>query len=237
MIRAIALDDERPALEVIDAFCSRIETVDLCRTFTRTSEARTYLANSPVDLLFLDINMPAESGIDFFKGIDTQPNKPQPMVVFTTAYSEFAVESYDLQAIDYLLKPFTFERFRQAVDKAVRHYHLQRPPEEPGKTDSYILLRVDYSLVKVMLTDILFIEGLDNYLKIHLTEGHPLVVRLTMKAMLEKLPPSEFFRVHRSFIVPFQRIQSVRNKIITIGSEEIPLGNSYEADFFAGWRG
>jgi DNA-binding LytR/AlgR family response regulator len=144
------------------------------------------------------------------------------MVIFTTAHSEYAVEGFNLNALDYLLKPFTFERFLQAVEKA----KLFQPPPQP------LIFRIDYSLVKVNPPDILFIEGLDDYLKIHLQQQPPLVVRMTMKAILEKLPANSFVRVHRSFIVPLAHIEQVRNKTIFIAGNEIPIGNSYETSFF-----
>lgn len=155
------------------------------------------------------------------------------MIIFTTAYSEFAVESYTLDAVDYLLKPFTFERFLQAAQKAFDQ--RRRPSAEVSQ--GYLLFRVDYGLVKVHLAQILFIEGLDNYLKIHLSDQKPIVVRLTIKAMLDKLPARGFVRVHRSYIVALGKIQSVRNKLILIEREEIPLGSSYEADFFSAFQG
>lgn len=226
MIRAIALDDERPALDVIEAFCSRIPAIALVKSFTRTGEARLYMENNPVDLIFLDINMPRESGLEFSRGINQQS-----LIIFTTAYSEFAAESYEVEAVDYLLKPFTFERFGHAVQKA----QVRLKPLDSQRTGSgepaHLFLRVDYGLVKVVLSDILFIEGLDNYLKIHLRGERPLVVRLTMKAMQDKLPGEQFIRVHRSYIVSLEKIRSVRNKLILIGEEEIPVGSSYEKDF------
>jgi len=226
MIKAIALDDEPPALEIIDAFCARTALVELVKTFTRTGEAFSYLEKFPVDLIFLDINMPSLSGIEFYRSI---PQKA--MVIFTTSYSEYAVESYNLNALDYLLKPFTFKRFEQAVTKANEYYRFQHQ-QEPSD-DRYLLLRIDYGLVKILLDDILFIEGLDNYLKIHLHEQKPVIVRMTMKALQEKLPSTGFIRVHRSYMVPLARIEAVRNKMIFIGEEEIPIGTSYEESFFS----
>lgn len=243
MVKAIAIDDEPPALEILEAFCEQTDLVDLQRTFTRTGEARHYLREQTVDLLFLDIHMPAQSGIDFVRelsqpAVATGQNAAPPperdrMVIFTTAYSEFAVESYTLDAVDYLLKPFTFERFLQAAQKAFDQH--RRPSAEVSQ--GYLLFRVDYGLVKVHLAQILFIEGLDNYLKIHLSDQKPIVVRLTIKAMLDKLPARGFVRVHRSYIVALGKIQSVRNKLILIEREEIPLGSSYEVDFFFAFQG
>lgn len=230
-MKAIALDDERPALDVIEAFCSRIDFVDLVKTFTRTGEARLYLETNPVDLIFLDINMPKESGLAFFKSI-TQ----QTLVIFTTAYSEYAVESYDVEAVDYLLKPYTFDRFTiamQRVQTRWRTLHLAQGNNPQGYEQTHLFFRADYGLVKVTVSDIFFIEGLDNYLKIHLHEGPPIVLRLTLKAILEKLPADKFSRVHRSFIVAIDKIQSIRGRMILIGEEEIPIGSSYEKDFFS----
>lgn len=225
MIVAIALDDEPPALKIVENFCSRVDFIDLVKTFTSPDEALKHLAKFPVDLLFLDIRMPSVSGLQFRKQI------PQDMmVIFTTAFSEYAVEGFNLNAVDYLLKPFTFERFLQAVNKAQDFYKFYHHYE--SAIQQYMFVRADYSLVKVMLTDILYIEGLDDYLKIHLTGRKPLVARLTMKAILEKLPVKDFIRVHRSFIVPLVRIEKVRNKTIYIGEKEIPVGSSYEKIFF-----
>ncbi|MCX6216023.1 LytTR family DNA-binding domain-containing protein [Spirosoma sp.] len=228
-MKAIALDDERPALDIIDAFCSRIDSVDLVKTFTRTGEARLYLETNPVDLIFLDINMPKESGLDFSKSIPRQT-----LVIFTTAYSEYALESYEVEAVDYLLKPYTFDRFDKAVQRAHSRWHNRHKTDNPETAEpKQLFFRADYGLVKVTVADIIFIEGLDNYLKIHLREAPPVVLRLTLKAMLDELPAGKFIRVHRSFIVAFDKIQSIRSKLILIGDEEIPIGSSYEKEFFS----
>ena len=229
MIKAIALDDEPPALEIIETFCARLGNIELVKTFTKTSEAFSYLEKFPVDLIFLDINMPSLSGIEFYKTL-TQ----KAMVIFTTSYSEYAVESYNLNAVDYLLKPFTFKRFEQAVHKANEYYRFTTQQEAPD--EKHLLLRVDYGLVKIVLADILFIEGLDNYLKFHLHNQKPVVARMTMKAILEKLPATGFIRVHRSYTVPFARIEAVRNKMIFIAGEEIPIGTSYEEGFLTAFE-
>lgn len=235
MIKAIAIDDELLALKVIESFCAKVDFISLEKTFHKPKEALRYLEEYPVDLLFLDINMPSMTGIELFRSV-TQST----MVIFTTAYSEYAVEGFNLNAIDYLLKPFTFERFQQGVNKANEYFKTQQPND--AETPSYLYIRADYRLHKIPLTDILFIEGLDDYLKIHIQNSkhdvarpdvaRPIVARMTMKNMLEKLPAKDFMRVHRSFIVPFSRIENVRNKIITIGEEEIPIGVSYEKTFF-----
>jgi DNA-binding LytR/AlgR family response regulator len=224
MIKAIALDDEPPALDILQSFCNKIEYVDLQKTFTKSEEAFKYLKKYPVDLLFLDINMPSISGIDFFKNL---PHKT--MVIFTTAYSEYAVEGFTLSATDYILKPFSFSRFQQAVEKAFSQWKLQNQDPE----QLYLFIRADYSLIKILFSDILYIEGLDDYVKIHIQNQKTIVARMTLKAILQKLPVPEFIRVHRSFIVPISKIEKVRNKIIYINQEEIPVSASYESAFFA----
>ena|ERR1700733_10585983 len=224
MIKAIAIDDEPPALKVIENFCSKTQEVQLEKTFTIPAEALKYLRKFPTDLVFLDIQMPSVNGIDFSKSI-----RQDTLVIFTTAFSEYAVEGFNVNAVDYLLKPFTFKRFQQAVAKA-QDYHTYKKHSN-SETPKFLFIRADYSLLKIALTDIIYIEGLDDYLKIHLVNNNPVVARMTMKAMLEKLPDNNFVRVHRSYIIPFNRIETYRNKIITIAGKEIPAGSSYEENF------
>ncbi len=224
MIQAIAVDDEQPALKVIEHFCSKTADIELLKTFNMPTEALKYVNKFPVDLLFLDINMPSLSGIDFYKAI-----KQETMVIFTTAYSEYAVEGFNLNAVDYLLKPFTSKRFQQAVQKALAFYNYRK--QVPGNQPQQLFIRADYALVKINTDDILFIEGLDDYLKIHLASQKPLTARMTMKAMQEKLAPEDFVRLHRSYIVPLDRIEWVRGKTISIAGQELPIGSSYEEAF------
>lgn len=227
MIKAIAVDDEPLALELIETYCKGVDFIQLEKCFSRTAAALLYLDKNPVDLLFLDINMPAISGVDFYKSL-----QHKPMLIFTTSYSEYALESYDLNAIDYLLKPFTLSRFEKAVSKANEMYKLVHHATV-SEQSKYIMLKADYGVVKVVLPDILFIEGLDNYLKIYLQNQSPVVVRLTLKALMEKLNDKQFIRVHRSYIVPLSRIESIKQKIISIAGEEIPIGKNYEDDIKA----
>jgi len=224
MIKVVAVDDEPLSLELVEDFCSRTDFLQFEKAFMKTGMALQYIEKNAVDLLFLDINMPAMSGIEFYKAL---PYKP--MLIFTTSYSEYALESYEFDAIDYLLKPFSFQRFEKAVIKARDRYNLLHKSTAPEQL-KYLMLKADYGVIKVMLSDIEFIEGLDNYLKIHLQDKSPIVVRMTLRSLLEKLPPNEFIRVHRSFIVSVARIESVKQKIIQIGGEEIPVGKNYEEE-------
>jgi DNA-binding LytR/AlgR family response regulator len=222
MIRVIAVDDEPLALDLIGSYCKKLDFLKYERGFTGTAGALQYLEKNPADLLFLDINMPAMSGIDFFRSLDHKP-----LLIFTTSYGEHALKSYELGAVDYLLKPFTFERFKKAAERAADTYNLVFNARV-GEKEKFLMLKADSGLVKVILSDILFIEGLDNYLKIHLKDQSDIVIRLTMKTLMEMLNESEFLRVHRSYIVSISRIESIRQKIITIAGEEIPIGRNYE---------
>lgn len=224
MIKAIALDDEPLALEILQSLCDTIEYIELKKVFTKSDEAFKYLKKYPVDLLFLDINMPSISGLDFYKRL---PHKT--MVIFTTAYSEFAVEGFTLSATDYLLKPISLSRFQQAAEKAYNNWKLQNQNIEQQS----LFIRADYSLIKIQFSDILYIEGLDDYLKIHIQNQKTVVARMTLKAILQKLPETEFIRVHRSFIIPISKIEKIRNKVIYIDQTEIPVSASYEEAFFA----
>ena len=226
MIRAIALDDEPLALKVIESFCSRIGYIQLEKTFTKTAEAHKHLRKQPVDLIFLDIQMPMQNGMEFYAEIEQKV-----MVIFTTAYSEYAVDGFNVNATDYLLKPFSFDRFSQAAEKVKSVYETKN--QVSNSEQQYLFIRADYSLNKILISDILFVEGLDDYLKIHIANQKTIVARMTMKTILEKLPATEFVRVHRSFIIPVSKIDKVRNKVIYIGNEEIPLSASYEAAFLS----
>ena len=225
MIKAIAIDDEPLALELISRFCSKHAAIQLEKTFTKPSAALAYLQKFPVDLVFLDIQMPSVTGLAL------SINLPKNVrIIFTTAFSEHALDAYELNAIDYLLKPFEESRFSKAVDKAVEFFRLKNQNENPS--DNYLFIRADYKLIKIPLAEILYIEGLGDYLKVHYGDNKLVVARMTMKNILAKLTPNEFLRVHRSFIVPFSRIENVRNKTIYIKEQEIPIGTSYENDFF-----
>ena len=225
MINAIAIDDEPLALEIIQGYCAEADTINLAKVFTQTSEAKKHLEKFPVDLIFLDVNMPSISGIDFYKGLDQDT-----MVIFTTAHSQYAVEGFELSAVDFLLKPYSFERFLTAVNKA-REYHEFLHHKESVET-KHLFIRSEYSLVKLQINEIAYIEGLADYLKIHIDSGKTLLTRMTMKNILSRLPANQFIRVHRSFIIPLDRIKSVRNKMIQLENDkEIPVGVSYEEEF------
>lgn len=220
MISAIAIDDETPSLKIIEHFCAKTGYIDLAKTFLKPNEALAWLENNPVDLMFLDIRMPSISGIDFFKSLSVKPP-----VIFTTGYSEYAVEGFNLDAVDYLLKPFTYDRFTKATDKVKEYYDYIKT----GKpAEQHLIIRADYSLYKVQLADILYIESAGDYIKFHLKSAKTITARMTMKALMDKLPADKFPRVHRSFIVPLSGITSIRDKNVHLGDMIIPIGLNYE---------
>lgn len=230
MINAIAIDDEPLAHKVIESFCRQTDFINLQKTFTKPNDALKHLRKFPADLLFVDIHMPGMTGINLVKGL-----QQNAMVIFTTAFSEYAAVSYELNAIDYLLKPFNFKRFTQAVNKAKEYFdYIQR---KDNNADKYIFIRADLSLVKISVADISYIEGSADYLKIHVKDRKTVVARMPMKDMLEKLPSNDFVRVHRSFILPFSKIESVRNNTISLGEVQIPIGKTYVEDFFDRYTG
>lgn len=230
MINAIAIDDEPLALNVIKSLCAKHERVNLQKTFTQPSEALRYLHKFPVDLIFCDIQMPSMTGISLVKLL-----RQNTMVIFTTAFSEYAVTSYELNAIDYLLKPINQRRFAQAIAKAVDYFDYIHKKDDSA--DKNIFIRSDFSLVKVPVSDILYIEGLADYLRIYIKNRKPIVARMPMKDMMEKLNSKDFIRVHRSYILPFSKIEAVRGGTIYIAGQEFPIGRTYADDFFSRYNG
>lgn len=229
MLRAIAIDDEPLPLEILKEFCSQSGLISLEKTFTKVGEAKKHLQNFPVDLLFLDIQMPKLSGIEFYKSLEQNV-----MLIFTTAHSQYALDGFDLNAVDYLLKPFSYERFLLASSKATDYFKYLKKSESTD--NKFLYVRSEYSLIQIAFTDILYIESLADYLKITLSDSKKIVTRMPLKTVMEKLPQQEFIRVHCSFVIPFNRIQKVRRKIIYLSEKEIPIGSSYEQDFFSRYK-
>lgn len=220
MIRAIAIDDEPAALDVVETLCKAVDYIELVHTFTKVNEALAYLQLHPIHLVFLDIQMPAMNGIRLSKAALNDI-----MVIFTTAYSKYAVESYEVNAIDYLMKPISLKRFLKATAKAHDIYQLQHGTTTDRVKELYV--RANASLVKIEFADITHIEGLADYLKIHLSNQKFVITRMTMKEMQEKLPEGAFIRVHRSFIVSKSKISAIKSRTILLGELPIPIGVTY----------
>lgn len=225
-IRCLVIDDEPPAREIMRRYIQEVPHLELVAECGNALDALIRLQQSPVDLLFLDIRLPQLNGTDFLKTL-RQP----PKVIFTTAYQEYALEGYELDAVDYLLKPIRFDRFIKAINKAFQqtgHKTLpeQAPAREDHQQDSFVYFRADRKMVKVMLHDILYIESMKDYVKVVMNEG-TLITKQSITSVEAMLPDSLFIRSHRSFIVSMAHISTFTNEVIEIGKTEIPIGKLY----------
>jgi two-component system LytT family response regulator len=222
MLNCLAIDDEPLALELLEDNISKVPFLKLSASCNNPIEAMNILQHENIDLIFLDIQMPGLTGLQFIKTITVKP-----MFILITAYEKYALQGYDLDVVDYLVKPVSLERFIKACNKAWELYQLKTKKEtEPS---SYFFINADYSLVKVIFSDIMWIEGLKDYLKIHLkSTSKPLVARITMKAIEEQLPATMFLRVQKSFIISKEYITSVRKNSVFINDIEIPVGDNYK---------
>lgn len=216
-ITAIAVDDEPLALEVIRAHAAKVPFVELTATFTNAFEALDHLQREAVDLVFLDVKMPDISGIDFARHLS-----PAPMLIFTTAYAAHAVQGFELDAVDYLLKPFSPGRFLKACAKA-RELLLLR---QPGRQPDFVFLKSGYELVRVGLSDILYVESAGNYLGF-VTRDAKVLARMSMQEAVEMLPPQRFFRIHRSYIVAADKIDRMDRGQVWVAGTSLPIGASY----------
>jgi two-component system, LytTR family, response regulator len=232
-VRCIAVDDEPLALDIIESYISKLPFLQLVKTCSSATEAMQVLQEEQVDLMFLDIEMPELTGIQFLNIL-----KHQPLIIFTTAYPDYALEGFNQDAVDYLLKPIPFDRFLKAVTKAQER--LQRNaknPEAPATAapvaaaeHDFMFVKADYKTIRVDFRDILWIEGLKDYIIIQ-TKDQKIITLLSMNKMMEKLPDTKFLRVHRSFIVSLQKIDSIEKSRIRIGNKEIPIGEVYKDQF------
>lgn len=220
MIHCIAIDDEPLALQLVQEYCAKISFLKLEKTFTNTDEAIAHMQSNTVDLLFLDIQMPDITGIQFYKGLNEKPP-----VIFTTAYKDFAVEGFNVDAVDYLLKPFEYDRFLKACYKAKEYIEFLSSQEVQLNS---LFIKVNYEIMKINLKDIDLIEALDDYIKIYI-KPNPVLTLMTLKSIQEKLPPRDFVRVHRSFIIPIAKIEKFSKSKVWIAGKEIPIGSSYSS--------
>lgn len=223
-IICLAVDDEPPALGIIRKYIETVPGLELAATCKNAVEAWQVLQNKTIDLIFLDIQMPQLLGTDFIRTL-----KNPPKIIFTTAYRKYAVEGFDLDAVDYLLKPISFDRFLKAINKVmntnlfVQHASLQI--EKENLNDLFIHFRADRKTFKIPLDDILFIESLKNYIKV-VTKTKPIITKQPIYSMEENLPKN-FMRIHRSFIVSMNKIESYTNEVIQIGKYKLPISRSY----------
>lgn len=224
-LRCLVVDDESLARKMCEDNIRQVPFLEWVRSCKNPFEAMEALQEEEIDLMFLDIQMPGMLGTQLLQGL-----KEKPMVIFVTAYSNYAVESYDLEVIDYLMKPVPLDRFTKAAYKALEVKKLRTQPQGAAVKEEkgdFMFINVEYALVRVNFKEINYIEGLKDYIKIHLTTTkRPLLTKSTLKAMEEKLPEGQFMRVHKSFIVSLEKIESIRNREIKIGEAEIPVSES-----------
>lgn len=228
-IRCVAIDDEPPALMLIREYAVRCPELQLLHSFDDAISGGEFLRQNTIDLLFIDINMPDITGLDLVRSLEEKP-----MIIFTTAHKKFAIDGFELDAVDYLLKPISFERFSKAVSKAVEFFEYRKKPATEEIENLFVYS--EYRMIKIPLADIEYIESLEDYIRINLTTGKPIMTLMTMKKVLEKLSASKFKRIHRSYIVAADKVKSIQNRKARLSSSvELPISDSY-LDFIDEWK-
>jgi len=226
-LKCLIIDDEPLAQRVLEKYISELPGLELKGKCSDAIEAMDVLQEQEVDLIFLDINMPRLSGINFLKTF-----KNPPMVIITTAYTEYALESYELNVLDYLKKPFSFERFLQAVQKAEEKKKVEVDPQDQNNEDrDFIFVKVNKKTINVILDDIEYIEALGDYVKIFTAKGHTVTYQ-SMKGLERLLPIHRFYRIHKSYIVSLSKIKSIEGNMVHMRNETLPIGNNYKQGFF-----
>lgn len=232
-LKCIAVDDEPLALEMVSAFIRQTSFLSLVGQFENAIEAFSYLNKHEVDLVFLDIQMPDLTGMELARVLEGNKRDRKPRIIFTTAYNQFAIEGYKVDALDYLLKPFNYEEFLRASTKAYNLANVSQTQEEEEQAE-YLFLKVEYQLVKVMLKDIIFIEAYKDYVKVHLTnKPAPLLSLTSLKSLEDLLPAKQFMRIHRSYIVSLDHIQSITKNSVNMGHTTLTVSDNYKETFMA----
>lgn len=228
-LRCIAIDDEPLALDIIRGFAEKMKTLEMAGVFEDALSAGEFLrSGASVDLVFIDINMPGITGIQLIHSL-----KQKPLFIFTTAHKEFAFEGFEMNAVDYLLKPISFDRFEKAVIKAADMHALKH---KPAPAEGSLMVYAEYNMVRIPFSEIAYIESVQDYIRIHIKNNKPVMTLLPLKKVVEKLPAHLFQRIHRSYIVAVNDIQSALNKKVTLTSGvELPVGEHY-ADFIRSWK-
>src|SRR5258705_3017867 len=220
-LKCIAIDDEPPALLLLREYISKTSLLELVQTFEDAITGGEFLRRHPVDLLFIDIDMPDISGLDLVRSL-----KERPMVIFTTAHKKYAIDGFELDAVDYLLKPISHERFSKAVNKAIEFFNYKSM--KPNEETENLFVYSEYRMLKIPIGEIEYIESLEDYIRIHIVNSKPVLTLMTLKGVLEKLPSSAFSRIHRSYIVANNKVKSIQNrKVMLASSVELPVSESY----------
>jgi DNA-binding LytR/AlgR family response regulator len=225
-MRCIIVDDEPLALELLEDNIRLVDWLELVASCRSAAQAIQIIRDHPVDLVFCDIKMPSISGLQFIKSL-----QPKPMVIFITSYQEFAIDGFELDVVDYLLKPVPLERFLKACNKARNLFDLQKKYtyESSNSDKKHLFVYADYTLLKIDYDEIIYIEGLKDYVKLY-RNGYPrpVLTRISIKALMEQLPADQFFRTHKSYIINLAYVQSIRNGRIKLESIEVPYGDNYK---------
>ena len=224
MIKCIAIDDEPLALELLVDNISQLPYLQLVAACDNAMEAMKILQQQPVDLIFLDIQMPGLTGLQFIQSL-----QQKPMFILVTAYEKYALEGFELDVVDYLVKPVSLQRFIKACNKANELFRLKTKPAVAAENNpGYFFVNVDYSLLKVVFDDIAYIEGLKDYIKIHLKSStRAIITRMSMKSLEDQLPPEVFIRIHKSYIVSAKHITAVRKSSVFLDAVELPVSDNY----------
>ena len=233
ILRCALVDDEPLALSLLESYVRKTDSLELCGSYSSAIQAMKSLPEHPVDLLFLDIQMPELNGLEFSRMVSYNTR-----IIFTTAFEQYAIDGYRVNALDYLLKPISYNDFIEAVNKALQWFELRKKAETPDSvqtslpTDSnHIYVKSDYKIIQIELDKILYIEGLKDYIKIYTEDNpRPILSLTSMKTMEEKLPSNRFIRVHRSYIVQKQKIKIIDKGRIVFGKEYIPVSDSYKQE-------
>jgi two-component system response regulator LytT len=240
VLSCIAVDDEPLALDLIVSYIKRTPYLNLLASFSNSIEALAFLHQNEVNLVFLDISIPGLSGMELARILNTEKQRSPSKIIFTTAYNEYALEGYQVNAMDYLVKPFNYVDFSIAANKGLEYFSLlnkataSAPIEKinPASDEEFIYVKVEYQFVKLAIKDILYIQSLGDYIRIHLkTSDRPVMSLMTLKAFEEKMPASRFMRIHRSYIVALDKIDSVTKNSVQIGKELIPVTEQYKEVF------
>lgn len=230
-IKCLAIDDEPLALQQVAAYVQKLPYLEMVGQCSSAFEAFKLLEKQHIDLMFVDINMPDLNGLEFVKSL-----VQKPLLIFTTAYSEYALEGFKVDALDYLLKPFSFNEFSKAATKARNQFELMqsanKSEEKLESNDNYLFIKSEYKIIRINLNDILYIEGMKEYVRVHLTNQKPVMTLLSMKAVEETLPSDKFMRVHRSFIINLEKVTTIeRFRIVYDDKTRIPVSDSYKEQF------
>lgn len=227
------IDDEPLAIELLESYVAKTSFLKLTGTYSSAMQAMQDSTTQSVDIMFLDIQMPEISGMEFAQFI-----KGETRIIFTTAFSEYAIEGYRVDALDYLLKPITYTKFLEASKKALKWFEMKESAENknsvwsPRQEEEQMFVKADHKLIRILYKDILYIEGWKDYVKIHLkVKPHPILSLMNMKNLEETLPSSKFIRIHRSYIIQKDKIDSISKSRVMIGDKELPIGESYKEDF------